>query len=116
MTVLDTTPEQEAQMIEFLADPNSGFPEGGTNPRGPKAQLMVRENCAQAACNTLSAAGLVEPDAADVFGGGASTPAQLQKVVQGLASSIGTVVFRPDEQSKKLMESMFGKRGAEDEK
>lgn len=55
MYVLNTTRQQDQQMLSFVEK----NPEGGVNRNAAGADLMVRENCTTAVCNTLKAGGVV---------------------------------------------------------
>ncbi len=94
LTVLNTTPAQDASMIDFLRS----NPDGGISRTGLGADVMVRENCAQAVGNTLEAGGVFPAgtNPSQSLGGWLSTPGLLLQRVQGVDINLGTIVFRPD--------------------
>jgi RHS repeat-associated protein len=59
MYVVNTTQQQDQQMLSFV----ERNPDGGVNRNAAGADLMVRENCTTAVCNTLRAGGVVDEKA-----------------------------------------------------
>lgn len=96
MFVLNTTPEQDLKMIDFLAK----NPTGGVNRGGFGADLMVRQNCTTAVCNTLRAGGVL--GARDDASGALSmlhAPAELKESLEsgGLSTKVrAEVEFEAD--------------------
>jgi RHS repeat-associated protein len=76
MYVLRTSPAQENRMIDFL----QRHPDGNVNRNAFGADLMIRQNCTTAVCNTLQAGDVIKPgeDADGAMSGLAHLPSELQ--------------------------------------
>jgi|CXWL01.1.fsa_nt_gi hypothetical protein len=62
MYVLKTTEKQDARLLDFLTQ----HPDGNVDRNGFGADLMLRQNCTTAVCNTLQSGGVLkEGDSAD---------------------------------------------------
>ncbi|HEX8152346.1 MAG TPA: hypothetical protein VF698_04430 [Thermoanaerobaculia bacterium] len=100
---LKTTPAQDAKMVDFLKQ----NPDGGVNPdAGRLARSMLTENCTTAACNTLTAGGVVgkneDPNGAL---SGAHEPNELKQALEPGGDLSNRVqqkwVFEPEKKQKK---------------
>lgn len=99
MTILDTSPDQDAQMIDFMrSDASAGIDRDAVG-----ADLMIRENCAQGCGNVLEAGGVVPQGSnpSQVLGGALSTPAALLDAVLELEIPSATVTFAPDDSQER---------------
>jgi hypothetical protein len=76
MYVLKTTPQQDQKMLNFIQQ----HPDGGVDRNGSGADLMIRQNCTTAVCNTLQSGDVIKKgdDANGAMSGLAHEPSELQ--------------------------------------